>query len=62
MLALNLVSTRTYVIFFPDFDCANFISFDEGLKSFVNWVKTQNIEKDLYDNSVEELKKKGLIR
>ena len=45
-----------------DFDCANFISFDEGLKSFVNWVKTQNIEKDLYDNSVEELEKKGLIR
>ena len=45
-----------------DFDCSNFISFDDGLKSFVNWVKTQNIEKDLYNNSVQELKKKGLIR
>ena len=45
-----------------DFDCSNFISFDDGLKSFVNWVKTQNIEKDLYNNSIQELKKKGLIR
>ena len=45
-----------------DFNYSNFISFDEGLKSFVNWVKTQKIQKDLYEDSIKELKNKGLIR
>ena len=45
-----------------DFNYSNFISFDEGLKSFVDWVKTQKIQKDLYDDSIKELKNKGLIR
>ena len=35
---------------------------DEGLRIFVDWVKNQKIEKDLYNFSVEELKNKGLIR
>ena len=41
---------------------SNFTSFNEGLKSFVDWVKTQKIQNDLYDDSIKELKNKGLIR
>ena len=33
-----------------------------GLRIFVEWVKNQKIERDLYNFSVEELKNKGLIR
>jgi dTDP-L-rhamnose 4-epimerase len=44
------------------FDCSSFLPFDEGLRIFVDWVKNQKIEKDLYNFSVEELKNKGLIR
>jgi len=45
-----------------DFDCSSFLPFDEGLRIFVDWVKNQKIERDLYNFSVEELKNKGLIR
>ena len=38
------------------------VAFDEGLERFVKWVQSQNIQKDLYDTSVDTLHKKGLIR
>ena len=38
------------------------VSFEFGLQKFVNWVKTQNIELDNYDQSIFELKNKGLIK
>ena len=38
------------------------VNFNDGVISFVNWVKTQNIEEDKYDASINELKNKGLIR
>lgn len=38
------------------------INFFEGMKRFVNWVNLQPIEKDNYDISIEEMKKKGLYK
>tara|TARA_B100001758_G_scaffold62460_1_gene51990 strand:- start:18476 stop:19606 length:1131 start_codon:yes stop_codon:yes gene_type:complete len=38
------------------------VSFNDGVINFVNWVKTQDIEEDKYDASINELKDKGLIR
>lgn len=38
------------------------VFFNEGIKRFTNWVKTQEIEKDKYESSVQELKEKGLYK
>jgi len=38
------------------------ISLDIGLKLFVEWVKNQKIETDLYDLSIQEMKQKGLMK
>jgi len=38
------------------------ISLDNGLKSYVNWVKTQNISTSNYDISIKELINKGLLK
>lgn len=38
------------------------ISFDEGLKSFVEWVKAEAVGKDTYEASIKELKEKGLYK
>ncbi len=38
------------------------ISFEEGIKRFTNWVNTQEIAKDSYEKSIEEMKKKGLYK
>ncbi len=37
-------------------------SFQQGVLEFVKWVKTQKIAKDMYESSVIELKKRGLIK
>lgn len=34
----------------------------QGLSKFVNWVETQKVEEDNYDNSIAEMKEKGLYR
>ena len=38
------------------------ISFESGISSFVNWVNTQDIQKDNYSQSIEEMKRKGLYK
>ena len=37
-------------------------NFQEGVINFVQWVKNQNIMRDNYDYSVNELKEKGLLK
>ena len=38
------------------------VSFQEGLKQFTDWVNTQEIEEDKYQQSIEEMKAKGLYK
>ena len=38
------------------------ISFKEGLKQFTDWVNTQEIEDDKYQQSIDEMKAKGLYK
>ena len=38
------------------------INFEEGLKRFVNWVKSQKINIDKYEDSLRILKDKNMIR
>jgi NAD-dependent epimerase/dehydratase len=38
------------------------ISFKEGLKQFTDWVNTQEIEEDKYQQSIDEMKAKGLYK
>lgn len=38
------------------------IKFEDGMKNFIEWVNLQPIEKDNYDTSIAEMKKKGLYR
>lgn len=37
-------------------------TFEEGLRQFTNWVNTQEVEKDNYAKSIEEMKAKGLYK
>ncbi len=37
-------------------------TFNMGLELFTNWVKEQNIERDCYEESLVELKNKGLLK
>lgn len=37
-------------------------SFEKGIKNFINWVNSQEIEKDNYEQSIVEMKKKGLYK
>lgn len=37
-------------------------SFSDGIEQFVNWVNQQEIQKDNYEASIEEMKKKGLYK
>ena len=37
-------------------------SFTDGIEKFVNWVNEQEIQKDKYEASIEEMKKKGLYK
>ena len=38
------------------------ITFEQGLNKFVQWVKTQNIENDNYNDSISEMKKRGFYK
>lgn len=38
------------------------VDFKTGISNFVDWVETQNIEKDNYKKSIIEMKKKGLYK
>lgn len=38
------------------------VSFEAGLQQFTNWVKTQEIAKDHYQDSIQEMKDKGLYK
>ena len=38
------------------------IDFKSGISKFVDWVKTQKVQEDKYEDSIEELKQKGLIK
>ena len=38
------------------------VDFKTGIARFVKWVKTQEIQEDKYDDSINELKNKGLIK
>ncbi len=37
-------------------------SFEAGIEQFTRWVDGQNVHKDYYDESIEEMKKKGLYK
>lgn len=37
-------------------------SFKEGIKKFTDWVNTQDIEENGFDESIEEMKEKGLFK
>ena len=38
------------------------VNIEEGLSKFVEWVKEQEVVSDHYEHTIEELKKKGLIK
>ena len=38
------------------------ITFKEGLKQFTDWVNTQEVEEDKYQQSIDEMKAKGLYK
>lgn len=38
------------------------VSFKEGIKNFASWVNTQEIKGDKYDESIQEMKQKGLFK
>jgi dTDP-L-rhamnose 4-epimerase len=38
------------------------VTFDEGIKLFTAWVEQQEIQKDSYDSSIAEMKKRGLYK
>lgn len=38
------------------------VSFEDGIKSFTDWVVKQDIQKSTYDSSIKEMKEKGLLK
>ena len=52
----DLTKAKNILGFYPKY------SFQEGVLEFVKWVKTQKIMEDKYENSILELKRKGLIK
>lgn len=38
------------------------VDFETGISKFVDWVETQEVEKDIYEKSVAEMKEKGLYK
>ncbi|MBB6240093.1 dTDP-L-rhamnose 4-epimerase [Pedobacter sp. AK013] len=38
------------------------VTFQEGIKNFADWVNTQEIKGDKYDQSIQEMKQKGLFK
>jgi dTDP-L-rhamnose 4-epimerase len=43
-------------------DCSPKVTFDEGIKLFTAWVEQQEVQKDSYDSSIAEMKKRGLYK
>ena len=46
-------------------DKLNFVpkfTFDQGIKQFINWVNEQEIKKSNYEESIQEMKAKGLLK
>lgn len=52
----DITKAKNILGYVPEYD------FDKGIKKFVDWVKTQEIEKDDYEKSIEEMKRKGLYK
>jgi dTDP-L-rhamnose 4-epimerase len=52
----DLTKIKNMLGFTPKF------SFEDGLKEFTNWVNTQEVEKDNYQKSIDEMKAKGLYK
>ena len=38
------------------------VSFDEGIERFAVWVKQQEVQEDTYEQSIKEMKEKGLFK
>lgn len=38
------------------------VSFEDGMKRFTDWVNLQDVQQDLYEKSIDEMKKKGLYK
>lgn len=38
------------------------IKFEQGISMFINWVNNQEVEQDNYENSIDEMKRKGLYK
>jgi dTDP-L-rhamnose 4-epimerase len=38
------------------------INFEQGIKKFTDWVNLQDVQSDLYEQSIDEMKKKGLYK
>ena len=52
----DLTKIKEVLDFSPKYD------FQKGIFTFVNWVKTQEIMEDKYEESIEELRNKGLMK
>ena len=52
----DLTKIKTKLVFEPR------LSFDRGIRQFTDWVNTQDIQKDRYEDSIEEMKTKGLYK
>jgi dTDP-L-rhamnose 4-epimerase len=52
----DLTKIKNKLGFVPKF------SFEEGLKNFTNWANTQQVERDDYQKSIDEMKTKGLYK
>jgi dTDP-L-rhamnose 4-epimerase len=38
------------------------VNFENGIRTFAQWVNEQKIQKDKYNDSIEEMKKRGLYK
>ncbi len=52
----DLTKAKNLLGFSPKFD------FKKGISEFVSWVKTQEVMEDKYEQSIQQLKNKGLIK
>lgn len=52
----DIAKAKKILGYIPEYD------FDRGIRKFVDWVNQQEIEKDNYEKSIEEMKKKGLYK
>lgn len=52
----DLMKIKEYLGFEPQ------VSFEQGIKKFTHWVSSQHVENDLYVQSIDEMKSKGLYK